>query len=125
MEFSYRKEAAFTCSHCRKAFPVLAWLIVDTQGRADLHEAICTGTLHDYTCPHCGQPDHYGDTPLLLYRPGKTPTLLFSPAQNTTSEEDDMQATILVMMLRERLGRAWHDSWWDELTLVGRDLLPS
>src|SRR5258708_2373616 len=119
MEPSFCTEVTLTCSYCRNDFHATVWLIVDIGSRPDLYEAIRIGTLHDYTCPHCRRLDHYKDNPLLLYRPGKKPTLLFSPAQSTTRKEgevrveDKLHMNILLMKLHERLGSAWQDRWLD------------
>lgn len=110
MAHSLSQEAELKCPQCGKSFQAEVWLIVDTAERPDLLERIRAGTLHTRPCPHCG---HEGmvDAPLLLYRPGETPPLLFSPAQGTTAEQDQEQAAGLVGQLRERLGGAWREEW--------------
>jgi len=65
------------------------------------------------------------DVPLLLYRPGKTPTLIFSPANKTSDEEDGAQLMGLASMLRKQLGRTWQDSWLTENAyIIPRKSLP-
>lgn len=92
---SLSQKVELTCPQCGQSFPAEVWLLVDTAERPDLTERIRAGTLHDQPCPHCG---HEGmvDAPLLLYRPGEAPPLLFSPAQGTTAEQDQEQAGGLV-----------------------------
>jgi hypothetical protein len=125
MPHSFSQTASLTCPQCGRAFSAEVWLIVDADERPDLAERIRAGTLHDVTCPHCG---HQGqvDAPLLLLRPGATPPLLFSPAQETTPEEDRQQAAGLVGLLQERMGPAWRDEWLAQgLPGVPRPLLPA
>ena len=66
--------------------------------RPALAERICQNTLHDAPCPHCGHTSQV-DAPLLLYRPGEVPSLIFSPAQNTDQEQDREHAAGLVERL--------------------------
>ncbi|HNU06073.1 MAG TPA: tetratricopeptide repeat protein, partial [Anaerolineae bacterium] len=52
--------------------------------------------------------------------------LLFSPAEETTADEDQEQARQLVEMLQRALGDRWQDDWLAEgLPVVLRALLPS
>jgi hypothetical protein len=125
MDVSMAQPADLTCPECERTFSADVWLIVDAAARPDLLEQIRAGALHDLPCPHCG---HGGavDVPLLLYRPGEEPTLLFSPARTTSGEQDREQAQALVGALQERLGDRWRDEWLSEgLTGVPRDLLPT
>ncbi len=125
MAHSLSQEVEWTCPRCKQQFRTEVWLIVDTAERPDLLERIRSGSLHALPCPHCGH-QAMADAPLLLYRPGETPPLLFSPARGTTTEQDREQAAGLVGALRERLGAAWQDEWVAEgLPGAPRELLPT
>src|SRR5262245_49871777 len=104
---SFAQTLQLTCPECGAAFDCEAWLVVHTVERPDLVERMAAARLHEVNCPrgHSGQVD----LPLLLFRPGVTPLFLFSPAQSTTGEEDQDQASWLFAQLRERLGLTWQD----------------
>lgn len=124
MAHSLAQETDLTCPECGRSFTAQVWLVVDSAERPDLAARIREGTLHDLPCPHCGHQVAV-DVPLLLYRPDRDPPLLFSPAQQTTAEQDREQAAGLVGVLRERLGPAWQDEWRAEgLTGMPREFLP-
>jgi hypothetical protein len=87
-----------------------------------------TGDLHTVTCPICG-PQGAIDAPLLLYLPAHNPAtgqppLLFSPAAQTSEEQDQQMAAGLLRELAGRLGDAWQDDWLAQVASVRRDLLP-
>ncbi len=121
---SVAESAQASCPQCGQPVDLEVWLIVDVAERPDLAERIRAGTLHDVPCPHCGHEGQV-DAPLLVFCPDAEPHLLFSPAQQTSSEQDREQAAGLVGLLRESLGDAWRDEWLAEgLTGVPRPLLP-
>ncbi|MCB9137703.1 MAG: tetratricopeptide repeat protein [Caldilineaceae bacterium] len=122
MDASFSQNAQLTCPNCRRAFDAEIWLIVDAGARPDLMERIRAGALHDIPCPHCGEAGQI-DAPLLLYRPGNEPRLVFSPAQATTAEQDREQASGLAGALAQQLGDAWQDAWLEELLVLPRPLL--
>ncbi len=125
MPHAYAQTVQAACPHCERPIEFDIWLIVDAAERPDLVDRARDGTLHAVDCPHCG---HAGgvDAPLLLYLPDRDSPLLFSPAQNTTAEQDREQAAGLLNRLREGLGDVWQDDWLaDGLTGVPRPLLPA
>ncbi len=125
MTISLAQPATLTCPACSAAFTADIWLIVAAAERPDLVERIRAGSAHAVTCPQCGQT-HSMDAPLLIFRPNAEPPILFSPAQQTSREEDEQQAAALIAALRERLGAAWNDAWSARgLTVVPRQLLPA
>ena len=97
---SFSQPFQATCPQCDQEVNLEVWLIVDLAERPDLAERIRQGALHKAPCPHC---DHAGqmDVPLLLYLPGREPPLLFSPAQNSTTEQDHAHAADLIQQLQE------------------------
>ncbi len=111
MAHSYSQPYQTTCPHCGHEFFTEIYLIVDVAERPDLLARLRDGSLHAITCPHCGEPLGQVDAPLLVYRPGQTPPLTFSPARQTGQEQDQEHAAGLVGLLRERLGAAWRDDW--------------
>ncbi|MCX7790365.1 MAG: CpXC domain-containing protein [Chloroflexaceae bacterium] len=124
MTVSFAQPATLACPACSASFDADIWLIVATNERPDLIERIRAGALHTVTCPRCGHAGNL-DAPLLLFRPDADPPILFSPAQGTTSEQDQQQAAVLVGLLRERLGSAWREAWLAQgLRGVQREMLP-
>ncbi|MCW5865553.1 MAG: hypothetical protein KIT52_20865 [Anaerolineae bacterium] len=104
MDHSLAQTIELQCPQCGARFAAAVWLIVDAGARPELLARVADGSLHTVVCPN----GHGGavDAPLLLYRPGATPTLLFSPATQTTAEQDAEMAQGLVGRLRETLGGA-------------------
>ncbi|MBE7533681.1 MAG: tetratricopeptide repeat protein [Ardenticatenaceae bacterium] len=124
MSNSLSQTASLTCPQCEQPFDAAIWLMVDASEHPDLLPRLRAGTLHDTPCPHCGHEGEV-DAPVLLYRPGETPPLLFSPAQQTSQEQDQAQAVGLLRVLHEALGDAWQDGWLEEMPVVPRPLLPA
>jgi hypothetical protein len=100
------------------------WVIVDVAERPDLLEQLREGSLHDLTCPRCGHTATV-NAPLLVYRPGAEPALLFSPPRGDDPARDEEQATALLGMFRARMGGAWRKEWLNHgLAGVARGALP-
>jgi tetratricopeptide (TPR) repeat protein len=117
-----------TCGQCGRALAFELWLIVDAGERPDLLDRARAGDLHTVTCPICG-PQGAIDAPLLLYLPDHDPAtgqppLIFSPAAQTTAEQDQQMAAGLLRELAARLGDAWQEAWLAQVASVRRDLLP-
>jgi CHAT domain-containing protein len=110
MPISHAELITLTCPACGTSHTANLWLIVAPDERPDLVEQIRNGTLHTATCPQCGQTRTL-DAPLLIFRPTAAPPILFSPAQQTTSEQDQQHAAALIGILRQHLGAAWNDAW--------------
>ncbi|WP_204137855.1 CpXC domain-containing protein, partial [Halomicronema sp. CCY15110] len=124
MGYSYAESVSLSCPSCRTEFAAQCWQIVDGVERPDLLKRIQRGKLHRMVCPDCGRVAATLDRPLLIYRPGQTPSLLFSPAEQTSREEDQAQAQALILRLRQGLGAAWQDDWLEPgLTGVPRPQL--
>ena len=122
---SHAEAAALPCRACGKMFECEVWIIVATAERPDLLARMRAGTLHELTCPHCGRADTL-NAPLLVYRPGAEPPLLFSPARGGSREQDEEQAMALLGMFREGLGGEWRDEWLAQgLAGVAREALPA
>ncbi len=126
MTISFAQSTDLTCPNCSRSFAAEIWLIVDTGERPDLVERIRAGSLHDLACTHCGEPLGQADAPLLIFRAHAQPALLFSPAQQTSNEQDQEHAAGLVNLLRERLGSRWQDEWLAQgLAGAPRPMLPA
>jgi CHAT domain-containing protein len=110
MPISHAQPITLTCPACGTSHTADIWLIVAPDERPDLVEQIRNGTLHTATCPQCGQTRTL-DAPLLIFRPTAASPILFSPAQQTTSEQDQQHAAALIGILRQHLGAAWNDAW--------------
>ncbi|MGB9724265.1 MAG: CpXC domain-containing protein, partial [Chloroflexia bacterium] len=117
------EKASLTCPRCGRPFEVEICLTLDAAARPDLLARAQAGALHAFTCPHCGHEGEV-DAPLLIYRAGQEPALLFSPARHTTAEEDRKQAAGLLSALRERLGEAWREERVERVQIVPREFLP-
>jgi CHAT domain-containing protein len=125
MPNSFSQHNTFDCPQCRQPFAAAIWLIVDTSERPDLLEKIYQEKLHEVTCPQCG-PIGQIDAPLLIFQPDAAPPLLFSPARQTTQEQDEQQAGGLLRQLHQSLGTRWQDGWLAEgLPGVERARLPT
>lgn len=122
---SFSTSQSLMCPSCGREFEATVWLIVDADERPDLVELIRSGRLHELPCPHCREAAEV-DAPLLLYRRDVDPPLLFSPANQTSDEQDHANADQLVGTLRQSLGDAWQDEWVTEgIPGVPRHLLPA
>lgn len=106
---SFVDNLTLTCPKCGRPFAAELWLIVDVAARPDLLARVREGTIHHVVCPD----DHTVavDAPLLLYRPGDTLPLLFSPSAQTTADQDRAIAGDLLRRLAQGLGTAWRDEW--------------
>jgi hypothetical protein len=125
MSHSHAEPAALPCRACGELIEGDVWIIVDVAERPDLLARLRAGTLHDLVCPGCGRTATV-DAPLLVYRPGAEPALLFSPARNGNPEQDEEQATALVGMFRADMGDEWRDEWLARgLTGAARAALPA
>jgi CHAT domain-containing protein/tetratricopeptide (TPR) repeat protein len=125
MPKTYAQQLDLTCPECSSRCTAEAYLIVDITERPDLLERIRSRTLHDISCPNC---DYIGqvDMPLLIFRPDDEPHILFSPAQETSQEENQQQARELIEQLMGSLGSTWQDNWLkDGLQGVQRQVLPA
>lgn len=124
MSHSHAETAKLPCRGCGELIEGEVWVIVDVDERPDLLVRLRAGTLHEMTCPGCGQAATV-NAPLLIYRPGATPPLLFSPARGGDHERDEEQAAALVGMFREQVGGEWRDEWLARgLTGAAREALP-
>jgi hypothetical protein len=126
---SHAEPANLPCRQCGHLFTADVWIIVDAAERPDLLARLRGGTLHDLRCPACGHTATV-NAPLLVYRPGAEPALLFSPARDDAREadnreRDEEQAAALVGMLRAHMGGAWREEWLARgLTGAAREALP-
>uniref|UniRef100_A0A7C1FP75 CpXC domain-containing protein n=1 Tax=Caldilinea aerophila TaxID=133453 RepID=A0A7C1FP75_9CHLR len=117
-----------TCGECGRALAFELWLIVDAGEHPDLLARARAGELHTVACPTCG-PLGEIDAPLLIYLPDHDaatgqPPLVFSPARQTSQEQDQQMAAGLLRKLAGRLGAAWRSEWLAQVVSVRRDLLP-
>src|SRR6266568_1233180 len=96
MGHSFAENATVNCPHCGNTFRAPIWVIVDIVERLDLRGRIIDATLHKLICPNCSKVAAELDAPLLVYLPdrqvllfesGIVTSILFSPAQDTTTEQ--------------------------------------
>ncbi len=126
---SYAQTNDFQCPVCGQPFRAEIWLIVDAGERPDLVDRARAGDLHAVACPACG-PLGTVDAPLLLYFPDYDPAtgqppLIFSPPQQSSTEQDQELAGSLLGELARRLGNAWQDEWLAQVLTAPRALLPA
>lgn len=107
---SKSEHVTLPCRGCGRPLEIEVWIVVDTAERPDLLARLRDGSLHVACCPDCGHEAKV-NAPLLVYRPGAEPALLFSPARGGTPEQDEEQATALLGMFREDMGDQWRDEW--------------
>lgn len=128
MELASHSHAELTSLPCRACGQMIegeVWIIVDVAERPDLLARVRAGTLHDMVCPGCGRTATV-NAPLLIYRPGAEPALLFSPARGGDHERDEEQAMALLGMFRADMGHEWRDEWLARgLTGAAREALPA
>lgn len=126
MGHSYANRTEVTCPSCGKTFVTDVWLLVDAAERPDLLERARRGTIWSIHCPDCGRAVGQSGAPLLLFRPGETPPLIFSPSSGANYEEAEQQAQALVGLLRSRLGDQWQESWQENgFQLARSDQIPA
>jgi CpXC protein len=118
---SFAQRRTFTCAACGKTAEAEIWLIVDATELPHAIEQLRLGTLHQVSSPSCAAPVEV-DAPVLLYRPGCDPTLIFLPAKQTLPEEDQRDSHDLFLLLRNRLGAQWRDGWTRPFTSVSQEM---
>ncbi len=122
---SHAEPAALPCRACGELIEGEVWIIVDVAERPDLLARLRAGTLHQMICPGCGHSATV-NAPLLVYRPGAEPPLLFSPARGDDPARDEEQAVALLGLFRAGVGAAWRDEWLARgLTGAAREALPT
>lgn len=124
IDYSLAEQAALPCQACGRPVEAEVWIIVDVDARPDLLARLRAGSLHDMTCPTCGHTATL-NTPLLVYRLGAEPALLFSPAAGSDADTDEAHAVALAGLFREMMGELWRDEWLAHgLAGVARAALP-
>lgn len=97
------------CPHCDYDFSTHLWVIVDLDESPELVPSIRNDTIHYISCSRCGHGIGQADTPLLIYRPGYRPPVLFSPAWDTTPEDLKESSSLLMSKLQQSLGASLQD----------------
>ena len=122
LSHSYRSDPLLVCEACGESYRADIWLVVDVDERPDLAARICEGLIHTGGCPQCGETQAV-DMGLLVFRPNAQPVFLFSPAQETTPEEDQDQARGLLNLLYQTMRDAWQDEWLTDFGPMPREAL--
>jgi hypothetical protein len=117
---SYRSDPLLTCAACGESYRADIWLVVDVAERPDLAAKIVDGTIQKGICPNCGETQIV-DMGLLVFRPDGNPVLIFSPAQETTPEEDQDQARGLLNLLYQTMRDEWQDAWMTDFGPTPRE----
>ena len=124
VDYSYAKVTEILCPHCNRTSTADIWLIVDQAARPELIQKIINGGFNTPICPSCNQPMGEVDKPLLIYRPGEQPPLLFSPAKKTAIAEDQAHnVQTLVKQLLDAIGSEEDDWVMEGLKRVHRSQL--
>jgi len=119
---SYRSDPLLVCAGCGESYRADIWLVVDVDERPDLVERICEGMIQTGVCPACGVKQVV-DMGLLVFQPHAEPVFLFSPALETTPEEDQDQARGLLNLLYQTMKDAWQDEWLNDFGPMPREAL--
>ncbi|MBE2224084.1 MAG: hypothetical protein IAF02_21270 [Anaerolineae bacterium] len=119
---SYRSDPLLVCEGCQESYRADIWLVVDVAERPDLAARIGEGTIQTGVCPNCGEKQVV-DMGLLVFRPNGNPVLLFSPAQETTPEEDQDQARGLLNLLYQTMKDEWQGEWLNDFGPIPREAL--
>jgi len=122
MSNSIAQQANISCINCQQPFTADIWIIIDIQERPDLLAQVRTNSIHNLSCPHC-HSDGQIDAPLLIYRSDHDPVIIFSPAQQTTQQQDQRFAREFISILRRQLGSTWQDTWASSLSILPRPIL--
>jgi len=121
---SHAESATLPCRSCGHIFESEVWVVVDVDERPDLLARLRAGTIHDLACPECGRVATV-NAPLLVYRPGAEPPLLFSPAKGDDRQRDEEQAEALLGILVTDFGDDWRDEWLEHgVAGAAREALP-
>ncbi len=110
MSISRSVSGDYACPRCQTVGQVECWLIVDTGERPDLAAQIAGGSFNRVSCAQCGTPSEV-QVPLLVYRPGDQPVLVYSPVDGATEDVERRDFDELIGQLRQGLGDAWRDEW--------------
>lgn len=94
MSISFEEAVDLQCPHCATAFTAPLWVIVDAGERPDLVGRILDGTVHDTTCPHCGESGQIV-APLLYHDARAKQVLLAVPRGLPDEELDEIGKTLL------------------------------
>src|SRR3990170_3757695 len=122
MDHSYAQSLELTCPKCGHKLTTEVWVIVDAAARPDLLEGILQGMINGLSCQQCDNTGQ-ADAPLLVYRPGEEPPLIFSPSQRTNQEQNEKDFSGSLFFLRESLGEDWQDSWLEQIKVLPRQVL--
>lgn len=130
MDNSYSKPTETHCPHCNQRVSVDVWLIIDQSAQPNLIQSIIEGSFKTHSCPRCTRQIPEVDQPILIYRPGQQPPLLFAPALKTTLAEDQAHTLQhLVQYLLDTLNNS-DDDWimeglkrirWNQLPITLRE----
>ncbi|HEY1011833.1 MAG TPA: CpXC domain-containing protein, partial [Herpetosiphonaceae bacterium] len=85
MAISFSQPYELVCPACQQPFSHETWVIVDAEERPDLAQAVREVSLHDTSCPHCGQSGVV-DAPL-LYHDRLARAVLFGAPRGLAEDE--------------------------------------
>ncbi|MDR3577527.1 MAG: CHAT domain-containing protein [Anaerolineaceae bacterium] len=122
MPNSFAQTSESTCSRCGQTFQIEIWQIIDTNERPDLLSKLEQESIHFFSCPQC-QNEMPVDAPLLIYRLGDWPKIIFSPTAKASKEQKLQQANELLGMLRKSLPDTWNNEWLKNIATVPRPVL--
>ncbi len=124
MDRSFGANREIKCPHCDTSFDFKIWQIVDICERPDLLEKILNDTLYDVYCPECMKMIYKIDSPLLIFRPDQEPKYIYSSAEETVMELDQILFMSLMDHFKEDLPIDWPSNWENIAKApVSRDVL--
>ena len=98
MAISFANPLDLTCPRCGAAFAAEVWTVVDSVERPDLVARILDGTLHNTTCPGCGQTGSV-PAPLLYHNRRAERVLLGVPPQMPEDEWHEVGEGLLWLLV--------------------------
>src|SRR5271157_649290 len=122
MSISFAKITDLSCPQCGQIFQAEVWQIIDSGERPDLLRKVEQETIHTFSCRQCHH-EQSPDKPLLLYRLGAWPKIIFSPSQKASKEQKLQQANDLLSLLRDSLAETWSNEWLKHVATVPRPVL--
>ena len=134
------------CSGCGARSLRTIWRLIDTREQPEVMDQIRTGRLNRFTCERCGRMDSVS-APLLLFTPGRSRPLLFSPepggdkpskapkwimdvaretlqaveVAGTTPNQQSLNLSL--DSLRTVMGAEWNEEWVAQMRTVPRTAL--
>ena len=121
MDHSYGSDISVTCGQCGTSLQATVWVIIDTEQRPDLLQALVTGALNSYVCPQCGYRDTLPHA-IVIYGALPRHPVIVSHVGDSLPDEAGGLAFYWITVLGEQLGKP--SNWLDDLIAAGLPIVP-